>query len=183
MYFQCPSAQWHQTSSSREITGCQTELASQALGWMGYGVQGGSRGIPFSLCSGLFFKYSLTCLPLTGFQPHLDAAPQPPPALGDTTANCLSHSDCLVCPASSFCGCHRVLAQVKQWSCGHQIIVRASWRQLRPRQALSRTEHCLIRHLLPFNYNVAEILFIGLHLTLKMYIETVNAFFPDSIDI
>lgn len=96
LHFQCPSAQSHQTSSSREITGCQRGWASQALCWVGYGVQGGSGSIPFSLCLGLFFKCSLTCLPLTGFQLHLDAAPQPPPALGDTTGNCLSHSDWFV---------------------------------------------------------------------------------------
>lgn len=89
----------------------------------------------------------------------------------------------LVCPASSICSCHRGLAQVKQWSCGHQVIVRASWCQLRSRQALPSTEHWPIRHLLPFNYNVAEILSIRLHLTSKTYIEIVSTFSPDSVTI
>lgn len=166
---------------AKRYMGCQSKLASQTLCLVGYDLQGGSWGIPFSLYSGLFYKCSLTCLPITGFQPHLDAAPQHAQALADTIASCLSHSYCLVCPPSSLCCCHRGL--VKQQSCGHQIIVRASCHQLRPRQALPNAEHCPTSQLLPFNYNVAEILFIGLHLTLKTYIETVSTFCPDHVDI
>lgn len=43
------------------------------------------------------------------------------------------------------------------------LLEQATYHQLRPRQALLSTEHCPIRYLLPFNYNMAEILFIALH--------------------
>lgn len=162
---QYPSAQRHQTSSRRETMRCQSELASRALCWVESGAPGGNGDISFSLWSALFFQCSCSWFPLTGPQPHRDAASRPLPALGDTTGNCGSQSECLVCPASSISGCHQGLTQVKQCSCGHQIIVRAIWHQLRLRQALPSTKRHLVRHLLTFNYNVAEILLVGLHLT------------------
>lgn len=118
--------------------------------------------ISFLLWSALFFQSSHTWLPLTGPQPHLDAASQPPPALADTTGSCLSHSECLLWPASSTSGCHTSLTQFKQCSCDHQIIVRAIWHQLRLRQDLPSTKHCPARQ---FNYNGVEILLVELHLT------------------
>lgn len=108
-------------SSHRETTRYQSELSSQALHWVGSGVQGGNGDISFSLWSALFFQYSHTWLPLTGLQPHLDATSQPSPALGDVIGNGLSHNECLIWPASSTSVCHRSLTQVKQCSCGHYL--------------------------------------------------------------
>ena len=68
--------------------------------------------------------FSNVFLPFTGFQPHPDAAPQPPRALGDATGSCLSHSDCLVCPpvccttASPSPGRHHRHLPVPQWLSG-----------------------------------------------------------------
>jgi len=146
------SAQWHQTSSSREIMWCQSQLsASHVLcmcmisRWEWKHSFLFMLGAIFPMFSCLSLASSPTrmlhhslpepwempqaaaCPTVTVWFVHLYAAPQPPPALGDTTGTCLFHSDCLVCPASSICRCQRALAQAKQWSCGHQIIVRTSW--------------------------------------------------------
>lgn len=164
LHSQNPSAQWHQTSSQRDNEVSKwVSIPSSVLG-----------GEWCSRCEwGHFFLFTISAVfPMFLFlissdwpQPHWDAASQPPPGLGDTTGNCGCHSECLVCPASSISGCHQGLTQVKQCSCGHQIIVRAIWHQLRLRQALPSTKRRLVRHLLTFNYNVAEILLVGLHLT------------------
>lgn len=139
----------------------EVSKASQALCWVGC-CSRWNGDISFFLWSALFFQRSHTWLPLTGLKPPLDAASQPPPTLGDTTV--LHWVSALASLSTS--GCHRSLTQVKQWSCGHQVIVRVVWHQLRVRKALPSPKHRPARHLLAFNYNVA---LFGLHLTNSLH--------------